>query len=286
MNHKHPTLAELRDRVFKHSAGGVERGHWLARRWARPAAIPVTWLAVRLSISAHVITLMAFSSYLSAALALGSGTRPGFVAGAILAFIGYLLDHVDGQVARWSRSASLTGTYLDYLMHHAVNLALGFALGFGLALRLASPAWAALGFLLGASLLLLPLHEDCRYKSLFQRLKRDACDFLVHGRNGVVPVSGAQNRPFRPRILLEISQTAFEHPNQLLILAGLAILALFAPIPVWILAWRLVVLGLAFLGPILVAGRVARAVVTASPDREFDAWFQPIGGSDQRSAAA
>ena len=35
--------------------------------------------------------------------------------------------------------SSLDGVYLDYLMHHLVNLALGFALGYGLARRLGRP---------------------------------------------------------------------------------------------------------------------------------------------------
>ena len=77
---------------------------------------------------------------MAAAVGIGWGTRGMFVAGVALAHLAFWLDHVDGQVARWRGTVSLDGVYLDYLMHHAANLALGFALGYGLASRLGRPA--------------------------------------------------------------------------------------------------------------------------------------------------
>src|SRR5207244_10126641 len=109
-----------------------EIGNWLARRIARPSAVYGCWLAVRLGLSAHQVTAAAWLSSLAAAAAIGTGARPMFVLGVGLAHLAFWLDHVDGQVARWRRSASLDGVYLDYLMHHVTSLALGFALGYGL----------------------------------------------------------------------------------------------------------------------------------------------------------
>ena len=70
--------------------------------------------------------------------------------GVALAHLGFWLDHVDGQVARWRGTSCLDGVYLDYLMHHVGNLALGFALGYGLASRSGQPAWALAGFAISA----------------------------------------------------------------------------------------------------------------------------------------
>ena len=135
-----PTLAELRARV--HKDRHREIGNWLARRWARPAAVYGTWLAVRCGISAHQVTLAALAASLASALAIGTGSRLGFIAGVGFAQLAFWLDRVDGQVARWRGTASLSGVYLDYLMHHAANLALGFALGYGLVARSGNPHWA------------------------------------------------------------------------------------------------------------------------------------------------
>jgi hypothetical protein len=128
-----PTLAELRARVQK--GRHREIGNWLARRVARPSAVYGCWLAVRLGLSAHQVTAAAWLSSFAASAAIGTGDRWMFVLGIALAHLAFWLDHVDGQVARWRGTASLDGVYLDYLMHHAANLALGFALGYGLAAR-------------------------------------------------------------------------------------------------------------------------------------------------------
>jgi hypothetical protein len=175
-----PSLADLRARVYKHSASGrPEVGNWLARRVGRPSAVYGTWLAIRIGATAHVVTLAALVANLGGAVAIGTGSRLGFVAGVVALVLGYWLDHVDGQVARWNESESVSGIYFDYLLHHATALGLGFALGFGLALRGGSVGWATAGFLIAAGWTGLNLHNDCRYKAMFGRLKREERTLLV-----------------------------------------------------------------------------------------------------------
>ncbi len=169
---RHPTLAQLRERV--HKQRHREIGNWLARRIARPSAVYGTWLAVRLGLSAHHVTVAACVASGAAAIGIGSGTRAGFVGGAVARPWRSGSDRVDGQVAAASGTSSLDGVYFDYMMHHAANLALGFARsGHGLARRTGEPAWSVAGFAdrpgLGA---MLSLHNDCRYKAFFQELKR------------------------------------------------------------------------------------------------------------------
>lgn len=120
MSHSRPTVVELRACVQKDRHHEI--GNWLVRRVARPSAIYGCWLAIRLGLSAHQVTLAALGSSLGAAVAIGTGDRNLFVVGVMLAQLGFWLDHVDGQVARWRETVSLDGVYLDYLMHHAANL--------------------------------------------------------------------------------------------------------------------------------------------------------------------
>src|SRR5690349_3195046 len=157
-----PTLGELRGRVHKDRHREV--GNWLARRIGRPTAVYGTWVAVRLGLSAHQVTLAALLASLAAAVAIATGHRAGFVAGVALAHLAFWLDHVDGQVARWRRTASLDGVYFDYLMHHAANLGLGYGLGYGLAARTGDLRWAGAGFAIAVGWAGLSLHNDCRYK--------------------------------------------------------------------------------------------------------------------------
>ncbi len=62
MSCSRPTVAELRARVQKDRHREI--GNWLARRIARPTAVYGCWLAIRLGLSAHQVTLAALASSL------------------------------------------------------------------------------------------------------------------------------------------------------------------------------------------------------------------------------
>jgi hypothetical protein len=278
---QHPSLAELRTRVFKYStpagtscAPAQEVGNWLACRVARPTAVFGTWLALRCGLSAHQITLAALVAGFASAVCIATGTRWAFVAGAFLALLAYWLDHVDGQVARWRRTAGLDGVYFDYLMHHATNMALGFGLGYGLALRYGDPLWAAGGFLIAMGWALLGLHNDCRYKAFFQRLKGETRSFRVDGGAGGRP-SAPPGWPARGwgRIAWPLYKTCEPHVV-LVALTVAGVLALAAP-ALWLSLWRGGVRAMALLAPALAAVRAARAVGRRAVTAEFDRWFQP-----------
>lgn len=278
-----PTLAELRARVFKPPLAGTDEdgnaaicpapGNVLARRWGRPAAVFGTWLAVRFGLSAHQVTLLALLSGIGGAVAIGTGSQAGFVAGVLLWHLAFWLDHVDGQVARWRRTAGLSGVYLDYMMHHAQALAIGFGLGYGVAVRTGDLRWALAGLCCGAGWLFLGLHNDCRYKAFFQRLKSGTGRYRVDAGSG-----GRRGRPASwPRrgrgVITWPAYKACEPHVVLLTLSALALLSLAAP-SAWSIVLRAYLVSMAVAAPALAAARVARAVRVDSVRREFDQWFQ------------
>jgi hypothetical protein len=266
-----PTLSELRGRVQKERHREI--GNWVARRVARPSAVYGTWLAVRLGLSAHQVTLAALGASLGAAVAVATGTRGGFIAGVVLAHLAFWLDHVDGQVARWRGTAGLDGVYLDYLMHHAANLALALALGYGLAARTGRLEWAAAGGAIGLGWTFLSLHNDCRYKAFFQRLKRERGAYRV--------VCGGGGRPEPPPpwprrgrgMLTWPAYKACEPHVVLLGLSALSVPAIVSP-ALWLALWKGGVLAMSVLAPLLATARVARAVALGTVEAEFARWFQ------------
>jgi hypothetical protein len=268
-----PTLDELRARVQK--GRHREIGNWLARRVARPSAIYGCWLAVRLGLSAHQVTAMAWVSSLAAAVAIGTGIRSMFVLGVAMAHLAFWLDHVDGQVARWRGTSSLDGVYLDYLMHHAANLALGFGLGYGLAARSGDMRWTIAGFAIGAGWTLLGLHNDCRYKAFFQRLKATTGSFRVEGGAGGRPQPPA---PWPHRGLSAITWPAYKACEPHIVLLGLtAMAALAIGFPsLWMILWRGGVIAFAVVTSILAIARITRSVRRGAVESEFDRWFLPI----------
>lgn len=268
-----PSLAELRSRV--HKARHREIGNWLARRVARPSAVYGTWAAVRLGLSAHQVTLASLVAGLLGAATIATGSRTGFVAGVGLLHLAFWLDHVDGQVARWRRSASLDGVYLDYLMHHAGALALGFALGHGLAVRTGNPAWSAAGFLIALGWASLGLHNDCRYKAFFQRLKSETRSYRIDGGSGGAPAPAA---PWPRGGLGRLTWPAYKACEPHVVLLGLTILAAVACAApaAWLNAWRAGAIAMAAGAPVLAAGRAWRAIARRSVGEEFDRWFRPL----------
>jgi len=277
-----PTLAELRARVQKDQAGEI--GNWLARRIARPTAVYGCWLAIRLGLTAHQVTLAALVSSIGAAVAIGTGDRLLFVVGVMLAYLGFWLDHVDGQVARWRGTASLDGVYFDYLMHHTVTLALGFGLGYGLAARSGDARWAIAGFGIAAGWEILSVHDDCRYKAFFQRLKSATGTYRIEGGGGGRPQPPA---PWPRRGLGALTWPAYKICELHVVLMGLAALALLAVASpmVWLAAWRGGVSIMALLAPLLAIGRAARSLVRGSVEAEFSAWFQPIEAATSHEPA-
>lgn len=267
-----PTLKLLRGRV--HKDRHREIGNWPARYLARPTAVYGTWLAVRMGLSAHQVTALAIAANLGGAGAIATGTRGGFVVGVLALILGFWLDHVDGQVARWRGTSSLDGVYLDYLMHHAAAITLGFGLGQGLAMRSGDPRWSLAGCAIALGWTCLSLHNDCRYKAFFQRLKRETRRYRVDGGSGGRPAPAAR-WPLTGRGLFTWPAYKVCEPHViLLVLLALAAFAVFDPAR-WLELWRRGVVAMAILAPILAFGRSARAVSRQAIDGEFDRWFQP-----------
>jgi hypothetical protein len=176
-------LAELERRCQKPDHRRL--GNWMARRISRPAALRITRVVAPWGISANLATLVAWATGAAAAAAFAWGTVWGWVLGGALLELWYLLDHVDGQLARLRGTASLDGVQLDYLMHHTINLLVPLGVGCGLFAATAQPLWAAGGLLWAVSSLLITLHHDARYKAFIQRLKCVRGQLHVHGGGGL-----------------------------------------------------------------------------------------------------
>jgi hypothetical protein len=195
------------------------------------------------------------------------------VFGVLLLHLGFWLDHVDGQVARWRGTSSLVGVYFDYLMHHLVNMTLGFALGYGICIRTGNQAWCLAGFAIAAGWTFLSIQNDCRYKAFFQRLKNTSETYSIAGGSGGKPQPPA---PWPRRGLGVLTWPAYKlcEPHVVLLwLTTLMIVALIRP-STWFASWRFAVLGMAFLAPALAIARIGRAIARKSVETEFERWFR------------
>jgi phosphatidylglycerophosphate synthase len=106
----------------------------------RRISLHVTRILVATPLSANAVTFLMLPVGLLAGLVL---SLPGVVAAvgaALLAQLWLLLDCCDGEVARWRRTFSPKGPYLDALGHYTIEAALPAALGIR-----ADGGWSSIG---------------------------------------------------------------------------------------------------------------------------------------------
>ncbi|MDG4833760.1 DUF5941 domain-containing protein [Solwaraspora sp. WMMD1047] len=79
----------------------------------------VTRLAARLGLTPTGVTAISVLMAIAAAVLFGVGGRPALVTGAVLLYLGFVLDCVDGQLARYTRQFSPWGGWLDTMADRA-----------------------------------------------------------------------------------------------------------------------------------------------------------------------
>lgn len=153
------SLAELRAVTQPPEVRGRRNAeHWTASLYLRRLSPYLTWLLVGTSISANGVTGLMVLVGWSAAAAL---VIPG-VAGAALALLlgqlQMLVDCCDGEVARWRRTSSPAGVFLDKVGHYTTEALIPIALGLRAAgFPFETPGdflWTSVGFALALVIVL------------------------------------------------------------------------------------------------------------------------------------
>nr|WP_233258032.1 DUF5941 domain-containing protein [Micromonospora sp. S4605] len=91
----------------------------------------VTKAAARIGLGPTAVTMISVAFAVAAALLFGVGGRPALVAGAVLLYLGFVLDCVDGQLARYTRHFSAWGGWLDTMADRAKEYLVYAGLGYG-----------------------------------------------------------------------------------------------------------------------------------------------------------
>lgn len=248
-------------------------GNWWARRVARPLALRVTWVVAPWGVSAHAVTLVAWAVGLAAAATFASGRPWGWLVGAGLLQVWYLLDHVDGQLARWRRTASLDGVQLDYWMHATIPAAVAWGVGLGLESVVGPAAGRTLGGVWALGLLVVGLEADVRAKAMFQRLKRVRGELRAVGGGAARPAAPLPPPQSVVRFGGWVVRKACEM-HVIMNLLGLAALTDWAcERSPWSVA--AVAAALALAAPLAAIVRVARSLHREEAEREFALWFRP-----------
>jgi hypothetical protein len=99
--------------------------------WSRYVA---RW-AARAGLTPNQVTFIALCIGIAAGVAFATGERAGYIAGAVLVYLSFVADCVDGQLARYTRTFSKFGAWLDSVFDRTKE----YVAFTGLAIGAASP---------------------------------------------------------------------------------------------------------------------------------------------------
>nr|WP_247658391.1 DUF5941 domain-containing protein [Micromonospora sp. U56] len=91
----------------------------------------VTKAAARIGLGPTGVTMLSVLLAVAAAVLFAVGGRPALVSGAVLLYLGFVLDCVDGQLARYTRHFSAWGGWLDTMADRAKEYVVYAGLGYG-----------------------------------------------------------------------------------------------------------------------------------------------------------
>ncbi|KXK61757.1 CDP-alcohol phosphatidyltransferase [Micromonospora rosaria] len=102
----------------------------------------VTKACARLGLGPTTVTMISVAFAVAAALLFATGDRPALVLGGLLLYLGFVLDCVDGQVARYTRHFSAWGGWLDTMADRAKEYLVYAGLGYGATAAGVEYGWA------------------------------------------------------------------------------------------------------------------------------------------------
>lgn len=157
-----PSIPELRAIGQPESVlGRVNAEHWAGRLYMRRVSPYATRVLLPTPLSANGVTWLMIGSGVVAALVLTLPGLPAAVAVVALVQLQLLFDCSDGEVARWRRTLSPAGIYLDRIGHYSTEAALAAALGIRADGGWSSvDGWTTLGLLAAVLVLLTKAETD------------------------------------------------------------------------------------------------------------------------------
>lgn len=161
--------ARLKDEYYGEKSERERRNDFFCYLIYRPISFAVTPLLIGAGLSAMTVTLIGFMLAVLMPIAALLSPAHGYLWVAILSFCGYLLDCVDGDVARVTDATSRLGQYLDSLFGQIFQLLFAIAIAIIAANEVPE---VALGYWLGLAFMIVLLviwSRQCRsyYKLSF-----------------------------------------------------------------------------------------------------------------------
>ena len=242
-------------------------GNWMVRNIVRDAALPITWVFLHTPITANQVTFISLVIGITGCCAFAFGNKASMLIGALLLQLWYLLDHVDGQVARYRKQTSLTGLYFDYITHYVIHAGIFLGIGFGAFQKTGEWLYSALGCVAAFGSIFFNLVYDAQYKAFFVKMIKSRCIKVKEpGGSG----SGEEPRSGIFRSAFSFIHKLCEVHVLMNIVTSLAILSLFTNL----YPWDKIIFVYAFLTMFVAFLKNTYFVLSKAPDKSFKEIFE------------
>jgi len=129
---------------------------WASRFFWRHLTIPCSWVCAQLRITADQITVVSLVLGMAGGVCYCWPTTAMYLLGTLLVWAWWMLDHMDGELARYEiqhlkHPSTLAGPYLDLLVHRWVQPLYHVGLGVGLLRLTGDWGYVLLGCVAGAN---------------------------------------------------------------------------------------------------------------------------------------
>jgi phosphatidylglycerophosphate synthase len=159
----------------------IEKQPFYERRFARLFSIYITRVLILTPITANQTTLLYILVGILAASCFTFGTVGLNIAGIVLLQLWYIMDCVDGEVARYRGTTSVTGVYLDLLSHYIAHPLVIACIGWGLFRKFDDSKALIFAFSAALFVVLHDLVHHCPYVAAYIALE------MAH-RRGTLPL--------------------------------------------------------------------------------------------------
>lgn len=157
------SISELRKICQDTRESGFYYRSWVEKNIYRGVSIYFTKLFLKIGISANQTTVVAFLVMIAAGILFAFGDPRYWVIGALLLFAYSILDRVDGELARYNRSASTKGAYLESVTYYLAWPFVLACMSFGIYSAIHTITAFIVGFLAVVSSLLFSSLEWLKY---------------------------------------------------------------------------------------------------------------------------
>jgi len=245
-------------------------GNLMARYITRDMALPLTWLLLHTPITANQVTAFSIVIGIAGSLFFAVNCAFAYIFAAVLLQFWYLLDHVDGQIARYRKKESITGLFLDYIGHHLVHALIPIGVGLGAYRVTGNIIWVILSDAAAVGIILLNLLNDCRYKAYYGYLFKWK-SFAVAGRAAEVEGLPAGRVKRLARYIFSYMHKFCEVHVMMNVVTALALAyPLFKDGPLYFTAFY------AFMAPFVSISKLIYAAKKGSCDKDFAETFKRV----------